>query len=97
MIHADFMSIAQRAVERDERALSRTQANRVVRPRIKYHLDSRLRNQQSCGDDLLHSVNTALDKFGMARSKTQRQLHNAFLNSICPYIFGNDLAMCADR
>ena len=97
MIHPDFLVISQRALERDERATARSRANRMVRPRISYHLDTTLRNQQSSGDDLLQAINVALDRFGMVRSKTQRELHNAFLNSICPYLFGKDLAMCADR
>ena len=42
-------------------------------------------------------MQTALDGFGLVRSGVQRQLHSAFLNAVCPFIYKEAMAQNSDR
>ena len=64
---------------------------------MQYHLNPEWRDHASEGDDLLAAVKTTLDKFGLIRSKVQRELHHAFLNAIAAFIYGPELQLQKDR
>ena len=96
-MHEDLVTIAQRCYEREVTSTERDAHSRTVRSRIDYHLLPQLRQSTSSGDETLQRLNAALDKFGYARSKVQRQLHHAFLNAVTPFIYGDELQLCSDR
>ena len=96
-MHEDLVTIAQRCYEREVTSTERDAHSRTVRRRIDYHLLPQLRQSTSSGDETLQRLNAALDKFGYARSKVQRQLHHAFLNAVTPFIYGDELQLCSDR
>lgn len=96
-MHEDLITIAQRCYEREVTSTERDAHSRTVRRRIDYHLLPQLRQTASSGDETLQRLNAALDKFGYARSKVQRQLHHAFLNAVTPFIYGDELQLCSDR
>ena len=96
-MHEEFISIAQRCYEREAVSAEKDMHARTVRRRIDYHLLPQLRNHASSGDEVLQKLKSALDCFGYTRSKVQRQLHHAFLNAVCSYIYGDELQLCSDR
>lgn len=96
-VHPDLHAVAQRCFEREQTSDTRDAHARTVRRRMDYHLLPQLRQQKSSGDEILHSLNKSLDRFGYVRSKVQRQLHNAFLNAVAPFIYGPELALSSDR
>jgi hypothetical protein len=96
-ISAAHVQLVQRVYEREQMLASRQRSGRVVRSRMQYHLDPSLRDHASEGDDILAAVNMCLDRFGMIRSKVQRELHQAFLNAIAGFIYGPELQLNSDR
>lgn len=96
-MNQEIIAIAQRCFEREAVSTERDMHARTVRRRIDYHLLPQLRQHASSGDEVLQKLNAALDKFGYARSKVQRQLHHSFLNAVCPFIYGDELQLCSDR
>jgi hypothetical protein len=96
-VHPDLHAVAQRCFEREQVSDTREAHARTVRRRIDYHLLPQLRQQKSSGDEILHNLNKSLDRFGYVRSKVQRQLHNAFLNAVAPFVYGDELQISSDR
>lgn len=97
VVHPDLHAVAQRCFEREQTSDTREAHARTVRRRMEYHLLPQLRMQKSSGDEILHNLNKSLDRFGYVRSKVQRQLHNAFLNAVAPFIYGDELQLSSDR
>ena len=63
-VHPDLHAVAQRCFEREQTSDTRDAHARTVRRRMDYHLLPQLRQQKSSGDEILHSLNKSLDRFG---------------------------------